>query len=89
MTGRKGRWVRHGDINEDLVQDAVAGRETPPLGTEERVAAVRCLAAEGLKDAEIAGRLWWWRDCDPTTVGVFRLRHKIPAAFPRVGGRAA
>jgi hypothetical protein len=89
MNPRKRRWVRHNDIDEALVEAAVAGQDTPPLGTDERVAAVRRLAANGLSDREVAGRLWWWRDCDPATVAAFRLRHGIPAGYSRTSPSAA
>lgn len=93
MADRKGRWARHNDIDTDLVNRATVGEKTPPLGTRERVAAVHRLAQQGLKDRDIAARLWWWRDSGSgaTAVGVFRHRHGIAPGVPctRSPGRRA
>lgn len=81
---RKGRWARYRDVDWVLVDRDAARERTPPLGVAERVNAVRLLTREGLRDWQIAARLWWWRSSGNglTGVSVFRYRHGIPPGVP-------
>lgn len=91
MADRKGRWACHDGIDMELVFRAVEGEQTPPLGSRERVAAVRQLAERGLSDRQVAARLWWWRNSRDgvSAVSVFRHRHGIPPGVPCTRTKAA